>query len=567
MSDKISFLSQSVRQIKKSIKDIDDSYNNDWDVLAELCQNSVDAIRKKGDSKGCIKVIVDSQNKSISISDDGCGISPDRLPELLAPFSTDKEEDENSIGEKGVGLTFVIFTSNNFYIKTGDGKECAEGSILDAYNWKTGSSADLIDLNFKKLADKINGTTIIIKEVSNDKIFQLSFNQLKFLLRTKTALGNTNNIWDKDIDIQIELSHKNQDGVVQTDKIPFKYQLPTEGFNNSTIIKLSDFFDYIKIDRTDKQKRDKLFGKIIENTGKFEYNGRTIKFWACFVPQRKTWNEISVHNNLCTNDNVENIDWAEMYGYTLFRSGIQTSVKGMPTGINVNEPITGSQSYWAQIFILFEDKQIKFDIGRKALPGRQSEIYKKKAKEIFNDYARLFKYVGRKELEEKASFEKNEIFALIEKELDLDNHSSKFLKNPSKQEATVAGLFYESVGNGIIKDINPMLSGYKSKYDLYAKWGDRQIVIEFKSKLYNIINDFNDEQKMFDELDCIVCWNVDEEDKRAFKDKNIDLEVIEQNQLGAKKVQFPNATHKLILSFVDPIYVIDMKEILKSTNR
>ncbi len=43
----IEFLKPSNREIRKSIKDVDDSYNNDWDILAELCQNSVDAIRKK----------------------------------------------------------------------------------------------------------------------------------------------------------------------------------------------------------------------------------------------------------------------------------------------------------------------------------------------------------------------------------------------------------------------------------------------------------------------------------------------------------------------------------------
>ena len=67
---------------------------------------------------------------------------------------------------------------------------------------------------------------------------------------------------------------------------------------------------------------------------------------------------------------------------------------------------------------------------------------------------------------------------------------------------------------------------------------------------------------MFDELNCIVCWNVDEEDERAFKRKNIDLEPITHNELS-NKVEFPNATHKLVLAFVDPIYIIDMKKIIE----
>lgn len=561
---KINFLQQSIKQTKKSIRDIDDSYNNEWDILAELCQNSIDAIRKKGVKKGVLKLLVDSQNKSIEVSDNGCGISEDKLPVLLAPFSTDKDDDEDAIGEKGVGLTFVIFSCNSFYIKSGDGKTTSEGTILDASNWKNSNSSDDIELNVNKSNDILDGTKVILKEVILDDIFQLSFNQLKYVLRTRTAIGNTNKIWDKDIDIEIKIEHINQDGEKKEEKIEFEYFLPLNGFNKNTIISIDDFYEYIKTDRTDKQKRDKLFGKIIYKKGKFEHNGRTIKYWSCFVPQRKSWGEISKRNNLCTDEQLANAEWIEKNGYTMLHSGIHTSVKGMPTGIFINNPITGSQSYWAQIFILFDDKHIKFDIGRKALPGRQSEIYKKKGHEIFNEYAKLFKYVGRKDIETRASFEKNEIFAEIEKELDLNSSFSKFLKVPSKQEASVAGLFFECIGNEKIKSLNPLSSGYKGKYDLYAKWGDRQVVIEFKSKLKNIISDFNDEVKMFDELDCIVCWGVDEEDERAFKSKNISIEKIELNELITNNEEFPNATHKLILSFVDPIYIIDMKQVINT---
>ena len=119
--------------------------------------------------------------------------------------------------------------------------------------------------------------------------------------------------------------------------------------------------------------------------------------------------------------------------------------------------------------MLFEDRYIKFDIGRKSLAGRQSEIYKKKAKDIFNEFAKIFKYVGRKDIEERPEWEKDEIFAEIDKELDIKSDKTKFLKVPSKQEASVAGMFYECIGNGLIQDIRPLLSGYKSKYDLYAK--------------------------------------------------------------------------------------------------
>ena len=45
-TEKIPFLMPNNFIIRKSIKGIEDSYNNFWDIIAELVQNSVDAINK-----------------------------------------------------------------------------------------------------------------------------------------------------------------------------------------------------------------------------------------------------------------------------------------------------------------------------------------------------------------------------------------------------------------------------------------------------------------------------------------------------------------------------------------
>ena len=42
----LNFLTPTLNQIRHSICGIDDSYNNFWDILAELIQNSVDAISR-----------------------------------------------------------------------------------------------------------------------------------------------------------------------------------------------------------------------------------------------------------------------------------------------------------------------------------------------------------------------------------------------------------------------------------------------------------------------------------------------------------------------------------------
>jgi len=82
MSEVISnFLAPSINQIRRSIRGIDDSYNNFWDILAELIQNSVDAIRKS-ENVACGEIVlhIDCQKGEISIKDNGCGIAAEKCP-------------------------------------------------------------------------------------------------------------------------------------------------------------------------------------------------------------------------------------------------------------------------------------------------------------------------------------------------------------------------------------------------------------------------------------------------------------------------------------------------------
>src|SRR5258706_12887759 len=111
------FLEQNYERIRQSILDIDDSYNTDWDILVELIQNSVDAIRKSERTDGKIEIRDDCQTQSLTIKDTGVGIETGKLQNLLSLFGTDQRVDEKSIGEKGLGLKFAIFSTNDFYLK------------------------------------------------------------------------------------------------------------------------------------------------------------------------------------------------------------------------------------------------------------------------------------------------------------------------------------------------------------------------------------------------------------------------------------------------------------------
>lgn len=557
-------------QIRQSILDIDDSYSHDYDILAELLQNSVDAIRKTDNANdGVIQIKVDCQSHSISVSDNGIGIVPFKLQKLLSLFGTDKRGEDGSIGEKGVGLKFALFSCDDFKITTGNNTGSAIALVKDALNWKLRTDETPLPLQYDIFETPYSGTEVILNKLNSDHpLFELTMQQLVFVLRTKTSVGNTNTIWDAtDININVHLTYVSPSGIETKETIPFKYWLPKENLPDKDKIGLDEYLAYVReADRDNDQKRNKLKNKIVFWERRFPQNNRDIKATCFVVPTRATWDTLSNSLNLATDDDLGNDQWKDKFNYVTFSPGIFMSVKGMPTGINIEQPTTGSGGTWAQIFIMFEDRKLKFDIGRKSIHGRTKNTYKELARKLFNEYQNnVAKYVSGSVSPESTQWDKDEIFKDIEALIDLNSSKTYFVKTPRSQEGTVAALFFEAVGSKLIKNIKPLIAGYKNKYDLYALWDNKRVVIEFKTQLFRILKDWNDEVKMFTDIDCVVCWDVSEEDVQSFKDSSIILEPIEPDGLLNKNLQnFPNATHVLRYSnFVKPIYVIDMKIIIK----
>ncbi len=569
--EKIDFLKPTINSIRKSIRGIDDSYNNFWDILAELVQNSVDAINKKETKKGKIEIELDCQQKQIIVRDSGIGINSERLPYLLSPFSTDKENDYETIGEKGVGLKFVIFQSNEFSMKTSEqfSGETSYVNIQGARAWKDGDSSEPFYLNREIKKEDFQGTEIIVKGIENDLLFNLNFNELEFILRTKTAVGNILSIFENNNLISVSLKMLDINGKKNSKEIEYKYWLPIENIKKNDKYDLDDFKTWLsETDRTDSEKRNKLKNKIIYKQGTIMHQGyREIKYWSCFVPKRKIWNDISIQDGLLTEDMIDDEEIMQQKVFSTHQSGIFTSVKGMPTGIVIDHPNTGYAGYWANIFIIFEDKNLKFDIGRKSINGSTKTIYKEHSKEIFTDYLKyITKYLtGEPEVMSNPVWDRDDIKNEIDNMPHLSSNIIKFKNNPAEQEASVAAIFYELIGANKISDLLPVISGYRNKYDLYAYWRNHFVIIEFKSHLRNIIRDFDDYVKYSNEIDYIVCWDVNDMDLTALHDVGLTLEEIEPSNLFKQKENYiPMSTHRLVISSTaKPIYIIDLKIVLK----
>jgi Histidine kinase-, DNA gyrase B-, and HSP90-like ATPase len=563
------FLNKGVSHTRQSIQDIDDSYNNEWDILAELIQNSVDAIRESKKTKGKINLKVDCQNKVIAIEDDGIGIDKDAVLELLALFGTNKKNKEDSIGEKGVGLKFAIFSCNDFSLKTSNGNNATQVIIKDAYVWKKSTDETNLPLDKEDILPNFSGTQIILKDVQDSPIFDLTIDQLKFIIRTKTAIGNVNTLFEiNDPKIECELNFTNPIGTFKKEDISFSYWLPIEELKKTSIIDIKDYYQFIGGGHvTDLQKRQKLRDKIVTLKKEFQVGNRFVYAYACLMPSRDTWSLINKSNNLADETMLKDDKFLQDYSYAIMQPGIFVSVKGMPTGIKIEHPITGQSGSWGSIFMLFEDRKLKFDIGRKSIHGRTQKVYQEYARDIFNEFRNnIMKNISGDGAPESSQWDRDEVFATIESMVPLNNPNTKFTKSPKDQEASVAAIFFECIGNGKIKEITPFVSGYKNKYDLFGAWSKRKVSIEFKSRLRNIIDDVKNFDKLFNEFDCIVCWDVSETDEQELIKNTLTLEKIEEKSVFSKTEEtFPHSTHILRYSnFAKPIFIIDMKIVLES---
>lgn len=409
----------------------------------------------------------------------------------------------------------------------------------------------------------------MLKGIENELLFSLSIPQMKYILRTKTAVGNTSGLWKEISPIKIVLKMTDYNGRQTEEEIPYRYALPTDSLLPQDQLSLDAFETWLQEkDRTDLEKRAKLQNKVITAKGTFEHNGyRKIRYWACFVPSRDVWDRLSKQEGLADAELLNDETWLNEKSFVLYRPGIYTAVKGMPTGITVEHPTAGYSGYWPNMFILFEDDRLRFDIGRKSIHGMTANIYKGYAKEIFNRFLQyIVKYVSGSVEPYAGEWNKEALLDEIKALPDLHCDAVNFGKIPQNQEASVAAIFYELIGAGRIRDVEPLISGYRNKYDLYARWNSRTVIIEFKSRLRNIVRDFDDARKMFDEMDYIVCWEVTDEDVAKLHQLSIALEPLEESSLLEQAPRHISCcTHRLLLNAnVAPVYVIDLKQFLQS---
>jgi len=589
--EEVDFLKQEdEEEIRLEAENLLSSYSQFHDVLAESLQNAIDAVDDRYHQEpitAVTKILIkfDIPNRIISVTDTGTGMPWSVLRNALKPNVTYKRvpkqstKQSRSRGEKGVGFSFLTFTCNRIRVKTCNGTETIEVVVNGAHDYVKGLTNErpmlkpttATSTQVSKELGSSKYTTIEMKDVATQDycdrdIFDISLPELIWTLRTRTAVGNTEPIVSNrtpEPEIEITLQYIAQDREEVTKQIPYCYLSPEEFISDGSKISFEKFQQL-----QDKKKLHLAQGKalVYRNTISSQ-SGRSIHCYL-FSMAPKAFDDLTQDRN--SEEGWSPSEWV----------GIHIATRGMPTGIYIEPPTTGSAFYWRRVFMLLQDDEMNFDVGRKTLRGRAKPMMQEIARTIWNDildYLQALTPADREAVTREKQGKLQLLFQQAHEWRDLEFSPVQYLKQPQREQMVVA-LFYELIGAGILKGYKTLRNNTIDQYDAFIFYsidkqdigrfeanrikGDRledQIIIEFKHKAEDILKDILDNKKTYQDINLLVCWELNES---KFSFRNIDVEPI-----ADEAVYYYGSTHTLYFPGIyqagERLAVIELKSFLE----
>lgn len=359
-----------------------------------------------------------------------------------------------------------------------------------------------------------------------DGMFGMTPKELVYLLRSKTAVGSTRALFgsqNPSPHVSLHLITAKSESIDLT--LDFRYFAPDELVDEDGVIDVDEIPGMFDVTATEKEKAKKLRHRFVRKIDHYTTpNGRRIDYYVLMAHSRDCWRDISKEITGEAANDEENPPAC--------KAGIYVATRGMPTGIDVIQPQTGQASYWPLFYMVMNDDTLEFDLGRKYIAPRTREVFRKVAKDQFNELVKWIRLTAddahvRTKMPWIQRHQKDQGFRELENLNEIGLSSLGFKKTPDEQEAAVAAIFHELVGAGLLRGYQGLQSGYRRTYDLWALYQanndtlgqnlrgdpdnhrrDLPIIIEFKYKGESIWQDIMDETKYFSDIDLIVCWDL-----------------------------------------------------------
>jgi len=499
-------------------------------------------------------------DKGIKVKDNGIGMSTEDLGEALKRYGTLKDQDgkpTSQIGELGNGLTYVLANCNEFSIETCDGSTITKVVVEGMLDWVQGNAE----------AESVNWDTEILEEDTDDESYtivrsadirpgdsefpdlydeRVTPQRVEHLLRNKTAIGQLFDIINypsyhtlRSDDVDVEYVDTGPSGEPDQREVKFQFQGPSQVAKDAGEDPSKSFPTQLDIGAARERVADTssdIGEKSVVARGVWQSSGGVKHYYEAFVASRDRYRELSREYGLC-NDPSGSVDENSFD----LEPGIEIGVKGMPCGIRIDTPVSGSAGYWGNLYIIIMNNDLSFDEGReKPATGRRGKNFKDCARDVlFSEIGKdvisgTTKGSGSTLLDDSNIIEdRTEEREALEYEC-LDQIS---FKNKPTTEQDVVAIFHEALAHSIFPDSYTGIDTstwhtydeiYNYQIDLDSDTDiigsrvarglresgysglDEDIIIEFKKEGADIFQDLSSNKKIYSEIDLLICWEFDE---------------------------------------------------------
>lgn len=551
--------------IRKHLVNLTTSYSDESDIFTEIIQNAIDAVTSRAATtteQGQLTIVIGRRKTNahyIYVQDNGVGMQSTLVDKVFIPgFSSGKRQGQ-SIGYKGVGMSYVVAVSDHMSIRSVTPEGAVERTILHTHDWVTDSekpepnvSEDFQGPNLvRDLANSIeNGTGVYFsfhagsdpRSLDNlvivaEGIEKELTNWVGFL-SAKTALGITSPPKSKPINVRFIIDHGNgetREASFTRDEFnlkekklgyPFPEQVFRVGVDTEKVDATPGAQKHLKhyrqhqavfhkwsgaelvgeMDHLDEEEKTLLLTHLDWVTGYLSYSTDVLKH---------------VRQNLGTRGNV-------------VRYGARLSVDGAPQGRPLELALTSDQGLDRQTHIVLGFNDLELDTGRKFVSNERilAAINKLTQRVVtkLKDYRWVLKIKDKQPIESDLTAWRNSIIARAGNSNIPQLFATLQAVPPSQvdpdSEQEVIALWTALLTTGVLPGFEmKAISGF-NRYDALIDIGDaamtqdeslpavaadfsgkKEAVLEFKWSFDDLITDFESKTKIPSEIDLIVCWD------------------------------------------------------------
>ena len=613
---------------RRALQNVAESYHRTYDVFAELLQNAVDAVYQRydlGDSdyQAQIWVDLDFGKQTITVCDNGIGITPEQFRRVLAPNVSFKDFRGESgskryRGHKGVGLAYLAYGFNYLRISTRtDPESTLTGEIVSGRRWVTGQSGSIPVVRAAeeayevfKAVDRGTAVTVQLDETTTPRSLPHIATYLPAwagILRVQTAIGRVFRGDGADRAITGHLTIRPAGFPPETTEFETTYLFPHRC--KSDEFKYLDLVDYFKRNPDSPQVsqkdrlRDGIFvfwntEELLEKLGTDE----SVKEAKDIIRTRSGW----AYGFMAYSADF----WARAKPTVndprsrLIEPGVAIASDGMVIGDFREISLTRYIGRQQQISCLLHLDDLRPDLGRKSFEKEIEDTAQRVANRVasyFGERDRFKNFLRASPSRPTPTTKERDLQEWVfdsagwARDYPLAWQASKLpLVSVPQQEQDVVSLFSQMVAYGLLPGYVMYSAGENNRqYDLVVRielneadcplFGrehpqglvdsafrsgriDTKLsVLEFKHSLSDLLTDLLDQEKRFKDIEIAVAWSAGFRFKSGIAGDYELRTVSTPDTVPARP--FPGITHQMVRQGTeDQIWVVLLEDLFQLAN-